>query len=202
MTRMWRFAVTAVVLGCFATSPSNAQNTQRGAVWGGLAGAAAGALIGDHNDEAGAGAAIGGAVGLIAGSVLGNAADVENARSHAAYQQYQYQYQYQQVQRAVSLQDVIAMRQSGVSDAVIISTINHHGIQRPLEVSDVVYLSQSGVSDAVIQTLQRGAVGGTVVASQPVYARPYASPSTRVYIARPYPVYVPQYGHGPHRRCW
>lgn len=55
----------------------HAQNTQRGAVLGGLGGAIAGAVIGDHNNKAGAGAAIGGAIGAIGGAVVGNARDQE-----------------------------------------------------------------------------------------------------------------------------
>lgn len=165
--------------------PLQAQShTRRGAVVGGLTGAAAGAIIGDHNDEAGVGAAIGGAVGVLAGSVLGNSADQQNAYRQAARQQ---QWHYE-MQRAVSTTDVLSLVRSGVSDLVIASTIQSHGIQRPLEVADIVHLSQNGVSDSVIQAMQHARVAGT---ASPVVARPIPPPyvSTRVYFHTPPPVY-------------
>jgi uncharacterized protein YcfJ len=50
-------------------------NTQRGAVTGGLLGAAAGGVIGHQSGRGLEGAAIGGAVGAGAGAVHGNARD-------------------------------------------------------------------------------------------------------------------------------
>jgi uncharacterized protein YcfJ len=50
-------------------------NTQRGAVTGGLIGAAAGGVIGHQSGRALEGAAIGGALGAGAGAVHGNARD-------------------------------------------------------------------------------------------------------------------------------
>ena len=103
-------------------TPTNAfaqTGKQRGATFGGLAGAIAGGLIGDNNDEAGAGAAIGGVVGAVAGGILGDAADkdAEMARQRAAYyqaqrQQYAQQQQAAVMQSAVTLQDVISMTRS------------------------------------------------------------------------------------------
>jgi hypothetical protein len=52
-------------------------HTQRGAVVGGLVGAGAGALIGEHNDRELEGAALGGVVGALAGGLLGSARDQE-----------------------------------------------------------------------------------------------------------------------------
>ena len=52
-------------------------NTQRGAVTGGLLGAAAGGVIGHQSGRALEGAAIGAAAGGIAGAVYGNAQDQE-----------------------------------------------------------------------------------------------------------------------------
>ncbi len=68
MSRRWHLAaLVAVALGA---TPAMAQNTQRGAAVGGIIGAIAGGVIGDHNDEAGAGALIGGAVGAVTGASL------------------------------------------------------------------------------------------------------------------------------------
>jgi 5'-3' exoribonuclease 2 len=52
-------------------------NTQRGAVTGGLLGAAAGGVIGHQSGRALEGAAIGAAAGGTAGAVYGNAQDQE-----------------------------------------------------------------------------------------------------------------------------
>jgi hypothetical protein len=66
----------------FATSCSGptGPNTQRGAVIGGLGGAAAGAVIGNQSGRAGEGALIGAGVGALGGAAIGNAQDTENRR--------------------------------------------------------------------------------------------------------------------------
>ncbi len=53
-------------------------NTQRGAVTGGLIGAAAGGILGHQSGRALEGAAIGGAAGAGAGALYGNSQDQEN----------------------------------------------------------------------------------------------------------------------------
>ena len=159
-----------------ATTASDAfaQHTQRGAVLGGLGGAVVGGLIGDHNDKAGAGAAIGGALGIVGGAVLGNARDKEiNAQRQQQhyYQQQrvysQQQRQYVQTQNAVSINDVITMSRSGLSDSVVMNQIQTRGVQQQLQVSDIIALHQQGVSDIVISTMQGARVGGGAVYSQP-----------------------------------
>jgi len=136
-------------------------NQQRGATFGGLAGAIAGGIIGDHNDEAGAGAAIGGVVGAVAGGLLGNAADKEAdlkrrqaAYYHAQRQQYAAQQQAVTLQSAVTLQDVISMSRSGLSDQVIINQVRQRGFVGTIAVSDIIALHQQGVSEHVITALQ------------------------------------------------
>jgi len=57
-------------------------NTQRGAVTGGLLGAAAGGIIGHQSGRALEGAAIGGAAGAGAGAMYGNAQDQEQRRRY------------------------------------------------------------------------------------------------------------------------
>ena len=59
----------------------------RGAAAGGLTGAALGAVIGEHNDNPLAGAIIGGAVGTLTGAVVGDAIDADVARNDAIIQQ-------------------------------------------------------------------------------------------------------------------
>ena len=130
-------------------------NTQRGAVLGGLTGAAIGAVIGDHNDETAVGTIIGGAMGMLAGSALGNSADQEIHRQRA-FQQHRYQSR----SRGVSSPDVVAMVHNNVSDDVIISSINNSGLNRELDVSDIIHLHQQGVSDVVIRAMQRAHLAG------------------------------------------
>jgi uncharacterized protein YcfJ len=78
-------AITTLLAGITAIALSNCAaptgpNTQRGAVTGGLLGAAAGAIIGHQSGNALEGAAIGGAAGAGAGALYGNSQDQENYR--------------------------------------------------------------------------------------------------------------------------
>lgn len=175
-------------------------NTQRGAALGGIAGAIAGGIIGDHNDEAGAGALIGGAIGAVTGGVMGNARDKElQYQRMQAESRMRYQYQQQQyaataaVQQSVSMNDVITMARSGLSDSVIINQVMQRGVQRRLEVSDIIQLHQNGVSENVITAMQRANVGTQIVAPPVTVIEPapviierevvptYVVPTTRVY---------------------
>jgi uncharacterized protein YcfJ len=63
------------VLALSNCSNPTGPNTQRGAVTGGLIGAAAGGVIGHQSGRALEGAAIGGAAGAGAGALHGNARD-------------------------------------------------------------------------------------------------------------------------------
>ena len=139
-------------------------NTQRGVAVGGLTGAIAGGLIGDHNGEAGAGAAIGGVIGAVTGGLLGNASDkeAEYHRQQVINQQYQQQLAYRQ--SAVSLVDVVSMTRSGLSETVIINQINQRGVQSKLQVADIISLHQQGVSEHVISVMQQAPTGPTQVA--------------------------------------
>ena len=198
----------AVLLAVPATGWTQ-YHTQRGAVVGGLTGAAAGAVIGDNSDKAGAGALIGGALGLLAGGALGNTVDQEDAYARAwqyqQYQQYSQQYnqQYsQQVARAVSIADVVTMSHQQIGDGVIISTINTQGIQRPLEVPDIIQMHQQGVSDVVITAMQRAPVAGV---GPVVTARPASPVIVREYYAAPRAYYHRPTGyhyHGCGPRGW
>ncbi|MBC8356911.1 MAG: hypothetical protein H8E66_33485 [Planctomycetes bacterium] len=178
-------------------SSANAQyNTERGAVLGGLTGAAAGAVIGNQNGETAEGALIGSAIGLFSGALLGNSIDAEQSRQRYVEQRYM-----AQNARAVTIGQVLSMTQGGVSDAVIINHINQHGVQQRLEVSDVILLHQQGVSEPVLTALQRAQIGGT-----PVYAAPRRSYSAPVvvhdyhYVRPAYRAYAPRYyrHHHPH----
>jgi uncharacterized protein YcfJ len=176
-------------------STARAQNTQRGAILGGLGGAVVGALIGDHNDKAGAGAAIGGAIGAVSGAVLGNARDKEIVAQQQRQRYYteqrvytQQQQEYAQVQSAVSISDVITMCRSGLSDSVVINQIQSRGVQQQLQVSDIIAMHQQGVSDVVITSMQSARVGGTPAIVQPA---PVVVQQTPIYVQER--VIVPSY---------
>jgi len=175
-----------VIAVCAVTLPQSSYGQagkQRGATLGGLAGAVAGGLIGDHNGEAGAGAAIGGVVGAVAGGLLGNANDKERA-----YREQQYYYQAQQsaavaTQGAVSVADVANMSRSGLSDSVIVNQINQRGVQQTLSVADIISLHQAGVRETVITAMQQAPTG--VQRSAPV-----AGPVSQQPVIQPAPVYI------------
>jgi len=63
--------ITVVSFSSCASGP----NTQRGAVIGGLGGAAVGGIIGNQSGRALEGALIGGAVGAAGGAAIGNSKD-------------------------------------------------------------------------------------------------------------------------------
>jgi hypothetical protein len=163
--RFVRFLVITLV--SLVPTVAGAQvNQQRGATLGGLAGAVAGGLIGDHNNEAGAGAAIGGVVGAVTGGLLGNAKDKE-AELNRQHQLYQQQQQLAQVRSAVSIADVVSMSRSGLSDSVIINQVNQRGVQQTLQVPDIIALHQQGISETVITSMQQAPVGMQQVARAP-----------------------------------
>ena len=187
-------AITFFAVLALPTIGTAQVQTQRGAVVGGLSGAAIGAIIGDNNNEAGAGAAIGGVVGAVAGGILGNATDQEINR----YPIQTYPAQEPPtlppvpISRAVTTYDVIAMTRSNVNEHVIITEIQNKGLARKIDVPDIVQLSQQGVSNNVIRAMQTAGTTPVVVASAPV---------SRPVVVRPPPVrrvyHPPVYHRGP-----
>lgn len=63
------------LFGTSCYSEYGSVHTKRSAIFGGIVGAGAGALIGEHNDRELEGAAVGGVIGAITGGVLGSARD-------------------------------------------------------------------------------------------------------------------------------
>jgi hypothetical protein len=55
---------------------------------------------------------------------------------------------------AVSVEDVISMRNAGVADELIINHIRYHGMTRELTTQDLIALQQQGLSPAVIKAMQ------------------------------------------------
>ncbi len=169
-------SVAVVAAGC--RSPYYAD---RGALVGGLTGAGVGALIGEHNGNAGAGALIGTAVGTLAGAAIGDTIDAEVARNQALVEQRMGR----RMAAAVSLNDVVAMSQAGLSDDVISTHIRAYGVAQPPQSQDLIWLKNQGVSDAVIKTLQQTPPpqvitgpppGRPVIIEEHYYGPPYPPP--------------------------
>lgn len=184
--RLLLIPATYLAVVVMMVNPAFAQHqTQRGATLGGLAGAVAGGLIGDHNGEAGAGAAIGGALGAVTGGLLGNAADKDaQLARQRAYEQQLYRQQSAtqrhavRTQGAVSIRDVISMSRSGLGDSLIMNQIRTRGIERTPQVSDIIAMHEQGVREGVIATMQEARVAGEsdTTASYPAAAAAAASP--------------------------
>jgi Glycine zipper len=175
-----RLLILALFFAFVAAEASAQSYRRRGAIVGGLAGAAIGAAIGDKGNNETAGALIGGAIGAVAGGAIGDQKDQRVYQSqvyhsgHYYYGQPQPSYPAYTVQRPtyvetvhvapvyptapptvpVSPQDVVAMTRNGLSDATIIRHIQLNGVHRALSVSEVIQLHQDGVSEPVIHAMQ------------------------------------------------
>ena len=122
-----------------------------GAAVGGLTGGAIGAAAGSPGGQSLEGAAIGALAGSALGGAVGDAAD----RQWAAAEARQVAWEQEQRARAVTLDQVIQLTQSGIGDQVIANQIRSQGVIAPLSTADLVLLKQNGVSDAVITAWQQ-----------------------------------------------
>lgn len=161
-------ALSAVLLsGC-----ESMNNTEKGAVGGGLLGAGAGALVGAALHRPAAGALIGGAAGAVTGAAVGNHVDRVEERQAAEAAALQ------SSRGPVSVQDVATMALNHISDDVIINQIRTSGTVFSLNPNDIYYLKQNGVSDGVIEEMQatRYRVPRRVYVADPYYAPVYYAP--------------------------
>jgi outer membrane lipoprotein SlyB len=196
------------VLPCVCHGQSPYEHRNRGLALGALLGGLTGGAIGHTNGETTEGALIGGAVGALAGAAIGDSVDTEIARNNAVYEQRLARQQSQ----AVTVQDVIAMSQAKLSDAVIATHIKTHGVAARPQPNDLILLSNAGVSDTVISALQTAPLAVAPAAPPTAYRNVivrehyYAPP---VYVApvyppwhlgpcRPHPRHVYHYGPGVH----
>ena len=180
----WGLLTILAIGGC--ASP---YATDRDALYGGLAGAGAGAIVGHAMGSTGAGAAIGAGVGALTGAAIGSDADRAEARNRALIQA--------QMGRpapgAVTVNDVMAMRQSGVPDEVMINHIHAHGLAYPLQAQDLIYLQQQQVPVHIIQAMQESPPRGPVMvpaAGPPPIAEGYG-PNGYYYYYPPNPYCAP-----------
>ena len=154
-------ALIFVWVGSF-TQIASAQNYRKqDAGLGGLAGAVIGGIIGHQNDETAEGALIGGAVGAIAGSLLGEEKDRQSQHyryyqqeARRATQHQPWQRQQSRAARAVSINDVVNMTNSGIGDAVILNQIQARGVLDDVGTHEIIAMHKRGVSESVITAMQ------------------------------------------------
>ncbi len=194
---------TAIICLVASSCFGQANNTRRGALTGGAAGAIIGGIIGNQNDETPEGVLIGGAVGAIAGGLLGNQQDQLNQQRYRYRQQQAYR-QAVDFSSGVSINDVVALSQSGVASSIVIQQIQTNGVKQRIGVNEIIALHQQGVNKEVIGVMQQARLAG-------VESRVQKAPVRTVYQTRPVVVhqpivverYVPvrpPYGSHPHSR--
>jgi hypothetical protein len=188
LTRSSRLSLACLLALAAASGCRSPYHADQGALFGGLTGAGVGALVGNATGHTGAGAAIGAGVGALTGAAVGGALDDIEARNHAEIEA--------RMGRppgpgAVSIEDVIAMTQAGVSEEVIATHVRNRGVVRPLQTGDLIALQNNHVSARVVRAMQEPPVQQPVVvqgAPPPVVVHEY---------------YGPPYGYYPyyHRPC-
>jgi YMGG-like Gly-zipper len=174
-------------------------DTASDTIVGGALGAVTGAIVGGKHK--GVDALIGGGIGAVTGNLIGQSkdrADERNAAAGAAaaanMNQQAAAQNAQAAAQAVTNYDLVNMTKSGVSDDLIVSTIQSRGARLDLSPQALITLKQQGVSDRVVLAAQNMGRGSQYVpAGGPVVG--YAPPPTTVIVA-PRPYYY--YGPGPY----
>jgi Glycine zipper/WXXGXW repeat (2 copies) len=178
------FATSAVVLtGC---EYPNGQINHTGS--GALIGAGTGALIGGANGRGGNGALVGAAIGAIAGTIVGSAMD-EEQRERLRVRAPQTYARVEQGQ-PLSVADVKAMGQAGVSEDIILAQIRNSRTVYHLSAADIIDLHNAGVSDRIIDFMIGTATSAAGSTTTIVETAPPPVPSQPVVIAQPGPGYV------------
>ncbi len=142
-SKVWIGGLLILCCGC-----ESMNNTQAGALGGGLFGAALGTMVGVATRNPLAGAAIGGAVGAGTGALIGNSEDRREdraARQAAAIAA---------ANPPLTLYQIADMAQKHISDAVIIQQIRYTNSSYNLTPDDINWLKQQGVSDYVVMEMQ------------------------------------------------
>ena len=121
--------------------------TATGALTGGGVGAFSGAMIGGER-HGGEGALIGAAVGAVAGGLIGNSMDQQ--QQERLRQQAPQTYVRVDQGQPLSVADVKALAQAGISDDVIISQIRNSHTVYHLGAADIISLRDAGVSNPVV----------------------------------------------------
>jgi hypothetical protein len=152
---MKRQYATGALMLLTACGCSGMNNTEAGALGGGLLGAGVGTVIGGLTRHPLLGAAAGAAVGTGVGALAGNSEDKREQRAVQAA-----------AARALPIDGVVQMVQSGQPDEVIINQIYTTRSAYQLTPADLNYLRQQGVSSRVIMYMQ-SRTPGMVMAPPP-----------------------------------
>jgi hypothetical protein len=180
MTTRRSFALVALAAVClFACGCNSPYRSDKGALFGGLGGAGLGAVVGNAVGNTGAGAAIGAGVGALSGAAIGGSLDEIEARNRAEIEA---RLGRPAPSGAVTIDDVVAMTRAGVTEEVIVTHVQNHGVVAPLRAPDLIMLQQQGVSPRVVNAMQT-----------PVVPAAYAAPPPGVIVEQPYVVPAPYY---------
>jgi hypothetical protein len=168
-------------------------NTEAGALGGGLIGGALGTIVGAACHAPLAGAAVGAAAGAGVGALAGHSEDVHEQKVQnavAANQAAANQAAADAAAKAPGYEQIVQMSRSGVPDAVIIAQVRNSGAIYQPSTNDILYLQQGGVSQAVIQAVQDCNQPRVVPVGTVVYPYPrdyyYDSPGGVVYVGGGY----------------
>jgi len=136
----------AVLLSGCVNPDGSPNNTGSGALIGGAFGAFTGAAIGGRHG--GPDALFGAAAGALAGGLIGNSVD----REQTARLQAQAPRTYERIDQGspLSLADVKALAQAGISEDVIKSQIQSSRTVFHLSATDIIDLRDAGVSDQIV----------------------------------------------------
>jgi hypothetical protein len=202
--------VVSAVVAAAGSGCASMNNTEKGALGGGIVGTAAGTAIGAATGKPLLGAGIGALAGTASGALIGNGVDKDERREReinqaAALAEAQAQ------QRRMGIADVMHLAQQGHDDQVIINQIRSTGSTFQLTASDLDMLKNSGVSARVIAEMQasrpRVNPGRVVVREQPttvIYESPppvYVRPAPVYVYGPPRPVVVGGFYYHGHRHC-
>lgn len=194
----WYQTFTAVSLAAVMTGTIGCQNLpgtsgQQGAVIGGAGGAVAGAAVGGEHHRL-LGALLGGALGAGGGYVIGANKDritghdtagaqaaVQNAQAHPATPAMAMSAPTADLNGDgfVTMDEVVAMRQAGLSDQQILDKMRATGQVFELTPEQMRYLQNNGVSQYVIDQIPdlNRDVRNQLMGQQPPPPPPYGNPS-------------------------
>ncbi|HXT57000.1 MAG TPA: glycine zipper domain-containing protein [Pirellulales bacterium] len=178
-------------LSLLSTGCASPYHADRGALFGGAAGAGVGALVGEAVGHPGVGALVGAGVGTISGAAVGGSLDEMEARNRAMIAS---QMGRQVPRGAVGVGDVIDMTRQGLDEDLIVNHIRYNGVQQPPQSRDLIAMQQNGVGKRVIEAMQAAPLpqqpGAVMAAGPPPFAGPpvYYPPPP---VWGPYPYYYP-----------
>ena len=185
------FSLPCVVLAlALASGCASPYHADRGALFGGAAGAGVGALVGEAVGHPGVGALVGAGVGTLSGAAVGSGLDEIEAKNRAMIAA---QMGRQIPRGAVTVGDVIDMTRQQLDEDLIVNHIRYNGVAQRPQSRDLIALQQNGVSKRVIEAMQSAQPpqAATVAAAPPPMVPPPAYYPPPVWGPYPYYYYPP-----------